>query len=103
MSEEPPKKEINRSKFAALRLAKYNDEIPQIGKIIDIQEFNVTIEWWIGTYSTNWMPWKSNGQLNLETVHENAIIMTLELAKTQRIQKNDISALKNLYSDVEFM
>ena len=64
---------------------------------------NVTVEWWIGTYSTNWTPWKSNGNLNLETIPENAIIMTLELTKTQRIQKKDITELKKLYNDVELM
>ena len=40
-------------KFAALRLHKYDDEIPQLAKILSIGDMEVNIEWWIGSWSNN--------------------------------------------------
>ena len=41
--------------FVALSLFKYEDEIPQIGRVVAVDEINVTIEWWIGSYHTTWI------------------------------------------------
>ena len=38
--------------FVALRLVKYEDEIPQIGKVLEVDNMNVTVEWWIGGYGS---------------------------------------------------
>ena len=40
------------------RLFKYNDEIPQIGKVVELDEMNVMIEWWIGIFRDIWRQWK---------------------------------------------
>ena len=44
--------------FVALRLEKYEDEIPQIAKVVGKDGFDVTVEWWVGTYSNLWTEWK---------------------------------------------
>lgn len=71
--------------------------------MVKISELQLTIEWWFGTYSTNWNPWKTNGKVNTETVPKNAAIKTIILTKAQRIHKNDVTELKKLYSTVEMM
>ena len=76
-------------KFAALRLHKYDDEVPQLARILSIGEMEVNIEWWIGGWSNNWSPWKTRGVINTESVHRNAIIMApilLSLIGSQKKQ-----------------
>ena len=34
--------------FAALRLKKYEDEIPQVGKVVGMNDLELNIEWWMG-------------------------------------------------------
>ena len=80
--------------FVATRLHKYEDEIPQIGRVIAIDGMDVTLEWWIGRYSSTWTVWKTNGTANTEVIPKNAILQTLELTKSQRLHKKDIEGLK---------
>ena len=87
----------------ALRLVKYDDEIPQIARVIGLSELDVTIEWWIGRYTSTWVEWKTGGEFNIETVPKNAIIKILQLTRAQRICKEDINLLKNLYKDIELI
>lgn len=89
--------------FVATRLSKYDDEIPQIGRVLEIMELDVTIEWWIGRYSSTWNVWKTNDEPNKETIPKNAIIRILVLTKSQRIHKNDIVKLKQIYENIELM
>ena len=91
-------------KFAALRLKKYDDEIPQLAKICSIGEMDVSIEWWMGTWSNNWSPWKTCGVTNTESVHRNAVIMApVSLTRSNRLTKETVIRLKKLYDGIEFM
>jgi len=35
--------------MVALRLQKYADDLPQIGKVVNLTDMDVTVEWWIGS------------------------------------------------------
>lgn len=43
--------DIRTGNFAATRLTKHEDKISQRGKIVKMEDMNVTVEWWIGRYS----------------------------------------------------
>ena len=47
--------------MVSLRLHKYELDIPQIGKIVRLNTLDVTVEWWIGSYSSTWIEWKEKG------------------------------------------
>lgn len=40
---------------AALHLHKYDDEIPQLDKLLSVSDMEVNVEWWIGGWSNNCM------------------------------------------------
>ena len=50
--------------FAAMKLKKYNDEIPQIGKVKNVREKEIQVEWWIGRWNNTWRMWKTRGAVN---------------------------------------
>ena len=81
----------------ALRPSKYEEEIPQIGKIKDMDDLNVTIEWWIGSYGGTWICWrKERGEPVFETFPRNAVLCKIHLTKSMRLTSNEKSQL-NLY------
>ena len=90
--------------FVALRLSKYEDEIPQIGKVVKVDEMNVTIEWWIGNYSKTWICWRQEkGEPVTETVPRNAVIHKVTFTKSMRISSNLKEDLKYLYGNTELI
>ena len=90
--------------FAALRLKEYDDEVPQIAKVVSIDELEVNIEWWIGGWTKTWNQWKTKGQVNTATVHKNAIIMApFAFTKSNRLPREVCDKLRKLYDDIEFM
>ena len=85
--------------MVALRLAVYDDEIPQMGKIRVLQEQDVTIEWWIGGYSKPWVEWRKRNKVVTETFPKNAILCgNIQLTKGFCLQAETIEKLKSLYS-----
>ena len=46
----------------ALGLDEFKEELPQIAKVLAIDDDSITLEWWVGTYTGTWAPWiiKSN-------------------------------------------
>lgn len=52
MSQSKPK--IWPGEFVALRLAKYDDEVPQLAKVETMTDMDVTIQWWCGRYHDVW-------------------------------------------------
>ena len=106
--EPSPCAEVNKKpaigKFAALRLKKYDDEVPQLAKVKAIDDLEVHVEWWIGRWSDTWKEWKQQGKLVTETVHKNAIIMApIELSRSNRLVKSTITQLQKIYEDIEFI
>jgi len=88
--------------FVALRLAKYDDEIPQIAKVVRIDGSNVTVEWWMGSFSDNWREWKEKNKVIQETFHRNAIIKSgITFTASKRLPQCLVEELKKLYEMVE--
>ena len=71
--------------FVALRLSKYEDEIPQIGRVVAVDEMSVTIEWWVGNYNSTWICWKQRGEPVKETFTKNTVIYKVNFTKSMRI------------------
>ena len=46
--------EIATGSMVACFVPQYRDEIPQIGKLLETNDKEVKIEWWIGTYTGTW-------------------------------------------------
>ncbi len=80
--------------MVALRLDKYADEIPQIGKVVKLTDMDVTVEWWIGCYSDTWREWKERGAVVTETFPRNAIIYSgIHFTKTFRLRGSTVNPL----------
>ena len=90
--------------FVALRLAKYDDEVPQVAKIISVTDLDVCVEWWIGKYHEAWTPWRSRDGVVTETMPRSAVIKTgIQLTKSNRMNRKLITELKHLYDNIEFI
>ena len=90
--------------FGALCLVKYDDEIPQIAKIVLLTELAATIEWWNGGWTATWTQWKTKGVPNTETVSRNAIVMIpIKLTSSNRLSKCTVEKLKGLYDEIELI
>ena len=84
--------------FAAIKLQKYNDEIPQIGKVKNVREKEIQVEWWTGRWNNTWRMWKTKGAVNIETFPRTAILMApLKSSKSSRI---DTVTKLDLYDSV---
>ncbi len=90
--------------MVALRLHKYEDEIPQIGKVVEVAELDVTVEWWVGTYHSTWIEWKERGQVIQETFPQNAILRNkVSFTKSRRLTQTCVTELKHAYTLHELM
>lgn len=88
----------------ALRLHKYKDEIPQIARIVRITDFEITIEWWVGTFHGIWIEWKERGRVIKETFPKNAVLSTnISFYKSRRLTPKCIAELKQLYLSKQFI
>ena len=90
--------------MVALRLHKYADEIPQIGRVVDLTDLDVTVEWWVGTYRDTWREWKKKGAVVKETMPRNAIIHgRVQLTKSLRLTAATVRELKRAYDAKELI
>ena len=60
--------------MVALRLHKYELDVPQIGKAVELSDMDVTVEWWHVNYSSVWIEWKEKGKVIVETFPRNAVL-----------------------------
>ena len=91
-------------KMVALRLHKYEADLPQIGKVVKLTEFDVTVKWWIGTYYSTWIEWKERGKVIQETFPRNAILSNnVHFTKAFRLTQASINALKHAYTQKELI
>ena len=77
-------------------------ERPQIGQVTALTDSNVTINWFIGTYSGMWKPWRvrSQGKMvyNTEEIPLEDVFLTgITFGKTMRLSSKTVLALKDLY------
>lgn len=90
--------------MVALRLVCYSDEIPQIGKISDLTETEVTVEWWIGGYTNPWVEWKRKNCVVKETFPRNAILCgDISFTKGLRLTPKTITKLRSMYDSKELI
>ena len=90
--------------MVSLRLHKYELDIPQIGKIVSLNTLDVTVEWWIGSYSSTWIQWKEKGTVIEETFPRNAILTDgIEFTKSHRLTKACVKKLKEAYNSHELI
>ena len=92
--------------FVACYLPKCKDEIPQIGKVVDISNTSleaVEIEWLVGTFSSTltilkqrqggeYAPWREWIQ------RRDIILFPIQLINGYRLQKKTVTELKTPYS-----
>ena len=90
--------------MVALCLHKYELDLPQIGKIVRLTTLDVTVEWWIGRYSSVWIEWKENGSVIEETFPKNAILTGgIQFTKSHRLTKTCVKKLKEAYTSHELI
>ena len=95
---------ISYGTIAAFRLAKYFDEIPQIGKVTNIDKETVTVQWYIGGYNNLWIEWKKDGKVQTEIVPKNAVIYSgIQFTKGHRLKAATKKLLKDLYESKELI
>ena len=80
------------------------DEVPQIAKVVGLDDMDVTVQWWLGGYSDNWREWKNKNVVIEEKLPRNAIIKSgIVFTRSKRLAKCDINELRLLYDSVEFI
>ena len=86
--------------FIALRSQKYKEK-PLIGRITSTGKTNVTIDWYIGTYSGTWKQWKGREQGKTVTftdiIQRSDILQTLTFTKAMRLPTATVTELKTKY------
>ena len=86
-----------------LKCAKYEQFLPQIGKICKLDETTVTVEWLHGTYTSNFVYWKQGGKPISEVFPRRSILQTINFTKSMRLRRDDIDNIKRLYTNAEFV
>ena len=80
---------VEKGQFVALGLDEFKHELPQIARILMIEEDVMTIEWWVGTYSGTWNPWTVKSVEQTAIVHRNCIVLgNVTLSKSNRLAKH---------------
>ena len=96
--------DVQLGSFVALGLDEFKEELPQIAKVLAIDDDSITLEWWVGTYTGTWAPWIVKSVEQTISVHRNNIVLrNISLSKSNRLSKPIISKLKSIYVDFEFM
>lgn len=94
--------DVEEGEFIAVKSLKYHER-PLIGQITskDIRQRTVTIDWYIGTYSGTWRPWKGrDGGKTVtftETVDFTDILQKVTLTKSMRLPSSIVQELKAKY------
>ena len=99
--------QLQYGSFVAVFLPKYNDEIPQIGRIVSLpsEGSELDVEWFTGTYSGVWTPCKTRQRGKyvpwIQTVKRSTILLQFELTKGMRIPKAVRSRLVQAYAHID--
>ena len=92
--------ELEEGQFVAVYCPKYV-ELPQIGRVLSVDDSNVEVEWWLGTYSGTWRVWKTREAQKYTIVTEIlprvAVLTGLEFTKAKRLPTAMAHKLKDLY------
>lgn len=96
-------KSVHVGNLIALKIEKYREELPQIGKVVAIDEASVTVNWLIGSYSGIFTYWKERGEIIQEVFPLRGVICPIKLSPSMRLAKVDSSTLKEIYVSSEFV
>ena len=93
--------DISCGMMVACFVAEYRDEIPQIGKVQEVNSSEVVVEWWSGTYTGKWRALtKRVGRASepwLEAVPKSAVLFSVSLTKGLKLSKATQDELKKAY------
>lgn len=89
--------------FVALKIMQYHEDLPQIGKVVEITESSVSVDWLVGSYSSTFSFWKEKGTVIREIFPLRGIVCPLKLTSAMKLTKDDIKTLKELYLAAEFV
>ena len=67
--------DVQLGSFVALGLDEFKEELPQIAKVLAIDDDSITLEWWVGTYTGTWVPWLVKSVEQTISVHRNNIVL----------------------------
>ena len=87
----------------AVYLPQYRDELPLIGKVVSVDAIanQVTVHWYVGTYSGMWKPCRRRDGRNYvdweEAVPIAAVLCTVNLTKSFKLPKSTVLELKEAY------
>lgn len=89
--------------FVALKVSKYCEELPQIGKVAEIDDASIKVDWLVGSYSSNFAFWKEKGTVIQEVFPLRGVVCPIKLSSAMRLAKVDAVALKKVYISAEFV
>ena len=85
------------------RYDNYRDWIPQIRKVIAIDNSTVTIDWLDGTSTSTWNFWRHKEKLVREAFPCRVVIKPIEFTASTRRKNFDINLARQDYLDVEYV
>ena len=93
--------DITPGSMVACFVRQYRDEIPQIGKLLETNENEVKLEWWIGSYTGTWRALtKRKGRSTepwTETLPKSCMLYQVSLTKYSKIPKAEQEKLRKTY------
>jgi len=90
--------------YVTLKCQKYKEFVPQIGKVVAINEATVKVQWLEGEYDEEFKFWKGRrGKIITEDFPKRAVIGRINLTASMKLTDKDISNLKDLYDKAEFV
>ena len=82
--------------YVVLKLIKYEEELPQIGRVEKINSSTVTVNWLIGSYSGVFSFWKEKGKVICETYPIRSVMCSILFSSSMRMNKKDVQSIKLL-------
>lgn len=93
---------IKEGSLVACYIEKYQDEEPQIARIINVKQSEVEVHWMHGSYFDPWYPckvkWGHSYKPWIEQIPQSSILYEVQLSNTQRLTEPFRKKLKLSYS-----
>jgi hypothetical protein len=87
--------------MVALFVIGYSDEIPQIGEVLEVNNEDILLHWWDGTYSGSWRALvKRQGRPSApwtELVKKSNVLFEVSLTKSLKLSKATQERLHKAY------
>lgn len=101
IANEPSSVSHSKDTIVACYLSEYQDEEPQIGKILRCNENHYILEWMTGSYSKPWRVYKEKKGKEYvawsEEIPKAAVLCSVSLSESNRLPENLVEKLKTLY------